>query len=70
MPILICERQLNFDQVVRDTEATTRDKYGATGGRPIHTILGGLHLLNATPELVDKTIAAFRRFDVQRLSAL
>jgi 7,8-dihydropterin-6-yl-methyl-4-(beta-D-ribofuranosyl)aminobenzene 5'-phosphate synthase len=39
-----------------------------TGGRPIHSILGGLHLLKASPERMDKTIAAFRRLDLQRLA--
>ena len=39
-----------------------------TGGRPIHSILGGLHLLKASPERMDKTIAAFRRLDIQRLA--
>jgi 7,8-dihydropterin-6-yl-methyl-4-(beta-D-ribofuranosyl)aminobenzene 5'-phosphate synthase len=38
------------------------------GGRPIHTILGGLHLLKANPERMEKTIAAFRRLDIQRLT--
>jgi 7,8-dihydropterin-6-yl-methyl-4-(beta-D-ribofuranosyl)aminobenzene 5'-phosphate synthase len=39
-----------------------------TGGRPIHAILGGLHLLKASPERMEKTIAAFRRLDIQRLA--
>ena len=39
-----------------------------TGGRPIHTVMGGLHLLNASPERMDKTIAAFRRLGIQRLA--
>jgi 7,8-dihydropterin-6-yl-methyl-4-(beta-D-ribofuranosyl)aminobenzene 5'-phosphate synthase len=39
-----------------------------TGGRPIHTMLGGLHLLKANPERMDKTIAAFRRYNIQRLA--
>ena len=26
-------------------------------------VLGGLHLLKASPERIEKTIAAFRRFD-------
>ena len=39
-----------------------------TGGRPIHAILGGLHLLTANPERMDKTIAAFRRLNIQRLA--
>jgi 7,8-dihydropterin-6-yl-methyl-4-(beta-D-ribofuranosyl)aminobenzene 5'-phosphate synthase len=39
-----------------------------TGGRPIHTLLGGLHLLMASPERMEKTIAAFRRLDIHRLA--
>jgi 7,8-dihydropterin-6-yl-methyl-4-(beta-D-ribofuranosyl)aminobenzene 5'-phosphate synthase len=39
-----------------------------TGGRSIHAILGGLHLLKASPERLEKTIAAFRRLDIQRLA--
>jgi 7,8-dihydropterin-6-yl-methyl-4-(beta-D-ribofuranosyl)aminobenzene 5'-phosphate synthase len=39
-----------------------------TGGRPIHALLGGLHLLKASPERMEKTIAAFRRLDIQRLA--
>jgi 7,8-dihydropterin-6-yl-methyl-4-(beta-D-ribofuranosyl)aminobenzene 5'-phosphate synthase len=38
------------------------------GGRPIHALLGGLHLLTATPERMAQTIAAFRRLDIQRLA--
>jgi 7,8-dihydropterin-6-yl-methyl-4-(beta-D-ribofuranosyl)aminobenzene 5'-phosphate synthase len=40
-----------------------------TGRRPVHAILGGLHLLTATPERMAQTIAAFRRLDVRRLAA-
>jgi 7,8-dihydropterin-6-yl-methyl-4-(beta-D-ribofuranosyl)aminobenzene 5'-phosphate synthase len=39
-----------------------------TGGRPIHATLGGLHLLAASPEWIEKTIAAFRRWDIQQLA--
>jgi 7,8-dihydropterin-6-yl-methyl-4-(beta-D-ribofuranosyl)aminobenzene 5'-phosphate synthase len=39
-----------------------------TGGRPIHAILGGLHLLTASPERMEKNIAAFRRLDIQQLA--
>ncbi len=39
-----------------------------TGGRPIHAILGGMHLLTASPERMEQTIAAFRRLDIQRLA--
>jgi 7,8-dihydropterin-6-yl-methyl-4-(beta-D-ribofuranosyl)aminobenzene 5'-phosphate synthase len=39
-----------------------------TGGRPIHTILGGLHLLAANPQRMERTISALRGLDVQRLA--
>jgi len=38
-----------------------------TGNRPIHTVIGGMHLLNASPERMDKTVAELRRLDVERL---
>ncbi len=38
-----------------------------TGGRPIHTVLGGMHLPNADAEQMDRTVAELRRLDVQRL---
>jgi 7,8-dihydropterin-6-yl-methyl-4-(beta-D-ribofuranosyl)aminobenzene 5'-phosphate synthase len=39
-----------------------------TGGRPIHALIGGMHLLNASPERMEKTLAALRRLDVRRLA--
>ena len=39
-----------------------------TGGRPIHAILGGLHLLAASPERVEKTIDTLGRWDIQELA--
>ena len=39
-----------------------------TDGMPIHTILGGLHLGTASPERIEETIAAFRRWDIQQLA--
>jgi 7,8-dihydropterin-6-yl-methyl-4-(beta-D-ribofuranosyl)aminobenzene 5'-phosphate synthase len=39
-----------------------------TGHRPIHAILGGMHLITAGPARMEKTIAAFRRLDIQRLA--
>ncbi|MGO8698975.1 MAG: hypothetical protein ACLQVY_14770 [Limisphaerales bacterium] len=39
-----------------------------TGGRPIHTLLGGLHLGAANPERMEKTISALRRWDIQKLA--
>ena len=38
-----------------------------TGGRPIYAVMGGLHLLSASSERIAQTIAAFRRWDIQRL---
>ena len=47
---------------------TLEDVQHLTGGPPIHAILGGLHLLKASPERMEKTITAFRRLDIQRLA--
>lgn len=33
----------------------------------IHAVVGGIHLVNASTERIDKTIDAFRRFNVQRI---
>jgi 7,8-dihydropterin-6-yl-methyl-4-(beta-D-ribofuranosyl)aminobenzene 5'-phosphate synthase len=38
-----------------------------TRDRPIHAVLGGLHLLNADAGRVTRTIEAFRRWNIQRL---
>jgi len=38
-----------------------------TGNRPIHTVIGGMHLLKAGPERMDKTVTELRRLDVRRL---
>ena len=38
-----------------------------TGGKPIHTVLGGMHLLNAKPDRIEQTIQAFWQFGVQRV---
>lgn len=38
-----------------------------TNNRPIHTVMGGMHLLNASPERMDKTVVELRRLDIQRL---
>lgn len=38
------------------------------GGRPIHTVLGGMHLLTASPDRMERTIAAFGRLDIQRFA--
>ncbi len=38
-----------------------------TGDRPIHTVVGGTHLVNASAERLDRTVAELRRLDIQRL---
>jgi len=38
-----------------------------TGGRPLHTVVGGTHLLNAGQGRLDKTVEALRRLDARRL---
>jgi 7,8-dihydropterin-6-yl-methyl-4-(beta-D-ribofuranosyl)aminobenzene 5'-phosphate synthase len=39
-----------------------------TNGRPIHTILGGMHLLTAGPDRMAKTIESFRHLKIQRIA--
>jgi 7,8-dihydropterin-6-yl-methyl-4-(beta-D-ribofuranosyl)aminobenzene 5'-phosphate synthase len=38
-----------------------------TANRPIHTVIGGMHLLNASPERMNQTVAGLRGFNIQRL---
>ncbi|HNX52627.1 MAG TPA: MBL fold metallo-hydrolase [Pontiellaceae bacterium] len=38
-----------------------------THNRPIHTVIGGMHLLHASPERMDQTVAELRRLNIQRL---
>lgn len=38
-----------------------------TGESKIHTLIGGLHLLNADLERLEKTIAGLRRFDIGQI---
>ncbi len=40
-----------------------------TGRSTIHTVVGGMHLENASPQRLAETLAAFRRFDVQGIGA-
>ena len=35
-----------------------------TGGRPIHAVIGGMHLIKASRDRMDRTVEALRRFDV------
>ena len=39
-----------------------------TGARLIHSVLAGMHLQSASPERMEKTIAALRRLDIRRLA--
>ncbi len=39
-----------------------------TDGRRIYAVMGGMHLVTASPERMEKTLAAFRRLDIQRLA--
>ncbi|NLH74941.1 MAG: MBL fold metallo-hydrolase [Verrucomicrobia bacterium] len=38
-----------------------------TGGRPIHAVLGGMHLLTASPERMERTVDALRELRVHKL---
>ena len=46
---------------------TLRHVQTLTHGHSIHTVIGGMHLLNAGPERMDETVAELRRLDLQRL---
>lgn len=46
---------------------TLRYVQGLTGGKPIHTVLGGMHLLRASARRMDRTVSELRRMGVQRL---
>jgi 7,8-dihydropterin-6-yl-methyl-4-(beta-D-ribofuranosyl)aminobenzene 5'-phosphate synthase len=38
------------------------------GDRPIRAVIGGFHLLNANAERLDRTLDAFRRWNIQQIS--
>jgi 7,8-dihydropterin-6-yl-methyl-4-(beta-D-ribofuranosyl)aminobenzene 5'-phosphate synthase len=38
-----------------------------TGGKPIHTLIGGMHLVHADDNRLERTLEAFRELDIQRL---
>lgn len=38
-----------------------------TGGRPIHAVLGGMHLVGASPERLKRTIDELRKMNIDRL---
>jgi 7,8-dihydropterin-6-yl-methyl-4-(beta-D-ribofuranosyl)aminobenzene 5'-phosphate synthase len=40
-----------------------------TGQKTIHSLVGGMHLENASPHRLAQTLEAFRRFDVQGIGA-
>lgn len=44
---------------------TLKQVRALTGAERIHAIMGGLHLLNAGPEKLERIIAWFRHFDIQ-----
>jgi 7,8-dihydropterin-6-yl-methyl-4-(beta-D-ribofuranosyl)aminobenzene 5'-phosphate synthase len=46
---------------------TLRYIHTLTNHRPIHTVIGGMHLRNASSERLDKTVLELRCFDVRRL---
>jgi 7,8-dihydropterin-6-yl-methyl-4-(beta-D-ribofuranosyl)aminobenzene 5'-phosphate synthase len=39
-----------------------------TGGAPIYMVLGGMHLVNASPHRLERTIAVLQELGVQRLA--
>ena len=39
-----------------------------TSGRPVHTVVGGMHLVGAGPRRMDRTVAELRRLGVRRLA--
>jgi 7,8-dihydropterin-6-yl-methyl-4-(beta-D-ribofuranosyl)aminobenzene 5'-phosphate synthase len=46
---------------------TLRHVQSLTDNRPIHTVIGGMHLRHAGPERMDRTIEELRHVEVQRL---
>ncbi len=40
---------------------------GLTGGKPIYAVIGGMHLVTASPERLSRTVEDLRELDVQRL---
>ncbi len=41
--------------------------FGQTGNLPVHTLIGGLHLAAASPDRMNRTVAAFRALTPQRM---
>jgi len=46
---------------------TLRHVRKLSNNSPIHTVIGGMHLVNATQDRIEKTVAELRHFNVQRL---
>jgi 7,8-dihydropterin-6-yl-methyl-4-(beta-D-ribofuranosyl)aminobenzene 5'-phosphate synthase len=38
-----------------------------TGGKPIHALIGGMHLLSASPDRMDRTLQALRNWNIKKL---
>ena len=38
-----------------------------TDNRPVHAVIGGMHLSNASPERIGHTVEALRQFDIARI---
>lgn len=45
---------------------TLRHVRQLTGSRPLHAVLGGMHLLSASPERLNRTFKELRQLEVQR----
>jgi 7,8-dihydropterin-6-yl-methyl-4-(beta-D-ribofuranosyl)aminobenzene 5'-phosphate synthase len=43
---------------------TLRHVQRLTGGRPVHAVVGGMHLVNASGNRLARTVEALRRLDV------
>lgn len=41
-----------------------------TNHRPIHTLIGGMHLINASEERINRTVDALRELNIQRIFPL
>jgi 7,8-dihydropterin-6-yl-methyl-4-(beta-D-ribofuranosyl)aminobenzene 5'-phosphate synthase len=46
---------------------TLRHIQALTANRPIHTVIGGMHLIHANQNRMDQTVAELRRLNVQHL---
>lgn len=45
---------------------TLRHIRQVTGDKPIHTVMGGMHLLASTPERIEQTVQAFQELGIQQ----